>query len=395
MKNIIKIQVTGLSTERFINICRHHQIYFTGIINDSDGFKGEMIAKDFFKLKPIIKTTGVHVIILEKMGPYFTYRANRNRIALIFGFIIFIGTIWTLSKHIWKIEFNGNLFYSEETLLEFLEENQITTGSKASAINEETLETLIRKEFEEIIWVSVSLNGTRLTIDIKENDTKPLSENEEQPRDIIASKEGTIKSIFVRTGTALVKPGDKVKAGDVLVASKVSCTNESMEEKKIIYTPADADILIETINEYNDSIERSYQERVYTGEVLEQTVIRIEDKLIETSMKKCKFKHYDVVVDYASPFGKKYEYCYRYYREYKIIDKNYSDSQLKALLNENLLKYINKLEENSIQILENSVKIDIIGFKGVARGTIRQLEHAIYYKDPIIIEEIIEEKWVL
>ena len=91
-------------------------------------------------------------------------------------------------------------------------------------------------------------------------------------------------------------------------------------------------------------------------------------------------------------YGKKYEYCYRYYREYKIIDKNYSDSQLNALLNENLLKYINKLEENSIQILENSVKIDIIGFKGVARGTIRQLEHAIYYKDPIIIEEIIEEK---
>lgn len=381
-----------MSTERFINICRHHQIYFNRINNNQNGFTGEMNAKDFLKLKPIIKATAVHIKIIEKAGPYFTYKANKNRIALILGFIIFIATICTLSRYVWKIEFNGNQFYSEETMLEFLSENQITIGSKASSINEEVLETLIRKEFEEIIWVSVSLNGTRLTIDIKENDTKPLSENEVKPRDIIASKDGTIQSIYVRTGTALVKPGDKVKAGDVLVASKVSCTNESMEDKKIIYTPADADILIETTNEYNDKINRNYEERVYTGEVIEQTIIRIADKLIEIPKKKCKFKHYDVVVDYASPFGKQYEYCYRYYREYEIIEKSYSDSQLNAILEENLLKYINKLEENSIQILDKSVKIDIIGFKGVASGSIRQLEPAIYYQDPIIIEEIIEEK---
>ena len=61
-------------------------------------------------------------------------------------------------------------------------------------------------------------------------------------------------------------------------------------------------------------------------------------------------------------------------------------------MEENLLKYINKLEENSIQILEKSVKIDIIGFKGEATGIIRQIEPSIQYQEPIIIEEIIEEK---
>ena len=392
MKNIIKIQVKGLSTERFINICRHHQIYFFDITNISDGFTAKLNAKDFLKLKPTVKATGVRIKILAKNGPYFTYRANRNRFALIVGIIIFIATIYTLSKHIWKIEFNGNRFYSEETMLEFLEENQITLGTKSSNINEENLETLIRKEFEEIIWVSVSVNGTRLRIDLKENDTTALSQNNSSPRDIIASKDGTIATIYVRTGTALVKPGDSVKAGDVLVASKVSCTNESMEEKEIIYTVADADILIETTNEYYDSIDRNYTERIYTGNVLEQTVLRVGTKLIETPILKCKYEHYDVVVDYASPFGKQYEYCYRYYREYEIIEKNYTDSQISTLLEENLLKYINKLEENSIQTLEKSVKIDIMGFKGEASGIIRQLEPAINYQDPIIIEEIIEEK---
>ena len=58
----------------------------------------------------------------------------------------------------------------------------------------------------------------------------PISQDEQTPKDIIATKDGIIRTIFVRTGTALVKPGDTVKEGDVLVSSKVSCTNESMEE---------------------------------------------------------------------------------------------------------------------------------------------------------------------
>ena len=99
-----------------------------------------------------------------------------------------------------------------------------------------------------------------------------------------------------------------------------------------------------------------------------------------------------MVIDYATPFSDAFEYCYRYYREYKIVEKNYTDTQLKSLLYENLTNYINNLEENSIQILDKSVKIDIIGFKGVAKGTIKLIEPAFYYQDPIIIEEIIVEK---
>ena len=392
MKNIIRINVTGMSTERFINICHHHKIYYTNMVNKVDGFDADMNASDFYLIKPIVKSTGVRIKIISKTGPYFIYRTHRNRFALILGIIIFIATIYTLSRHIWKIEFNGNSYYSNETLLGFLEENQIYIGKKTSKINEESLETLIRKEFDDIIWVSASINGTRLTIDIKENDKAPLLENQQFPRDIIATKDGIVKSIFVRTGTALVKIGDKVKAGDVLVSSKVSCSNESMEEISIIYTTADADILIETINEYSDTIYRNYEERVYTGNSIQQTIIKLDSNLYATPMKKCDYEHYDVVVDYASPFGKKYEYCYRYYREYEIVEKNYSDSQIKTLLEENLIKYINKFEENSIQILEKSVRIDIIGFKGVASGTITLIEPAISYQDPIIIEEIKEQK---
>lgn len=392
MKNIVKIQVSGMSTERFVNISRHHLIYYKNIINTSDGFIAEMNASDFLRLKPIINSTGVRIKILSKKGMYFTYRANRNRFALIWGIIIFIGIIYTLSTYIWRIDFNGNSYYSDETLLEFLEYNSINKGLKASKIKEDELESLIRKEFEKIIWVSVSVNGTRLTIDIRENDTKPISQDEQAPKDIIATKDGIIRTIFVRTGTALVKPGDTVKEGDVLVSSKVSCTNESMEEIKTIYTVADADILIETIYDYEDIVNRNYEEHIYTGKVMEQSVVRVGNTMLITPKKNCDFDNYDVVVDYVKPFGKRFEYCYRYYREYEIEEKNYTDSQLKTILEENLSNYINFLEENSIQILEKSVKIDIIGFKGVASGTIRMIEPAIHFKDPIIIEEIIEEK---
>ena len=62
-----------------------------------------------------------------------------------------------------------------------------------------------------------------------------------------------------------------------------------MEEKEIIYTVADADILIETTNKYFNSIDRNYEERVYTGKIMEQTVLRVGNKLIETPIRKCKY----------------------------------------------------------------------------------------------------------
>lgn len=384
---MIKLELSGNFVERFINICRHHKIYFKEIHFHNNKYIAIIYAKDFFRLKEYNKETKVHIKIIEKTGFIFWYKNNAGRYAFVLGLIIFAGIMMFLSKFIWRIEINGNFHYPTEEISEYLEIEGIHKGSKISMISEDELESKIRKNFDDIIWVSVSIEGTKLTIDVKENNTVNSKADKAIPRDIVAAKDGIIKSIYVRNGTAIVKPGDVVKAGDILITSKVTCMNESNEEKKIIYSSADGDVIIEAELDYYDEIQRNYEERIYTGNEIQQRILKIGDRIITGPAFKCKYDKYDVVIDYANPFSGKFVYCYKYYREYKICPRNYTDMDMNRILEENLAKYVTNLEENSIQIIENSVKIDVVGLKGYAQGKIKIYDSAIAYQEPIIINE--------
>lgn len=386
MNNIVVIEATGSGVKRYINICHHHNICIKNIQFIDDMFSFEMKAKDYMKSKAFIKITGIKTRIINKKGIYFRLNKNRNRYGLVFGLMIFIGGLLFLSRFIWDIRINGNLYYSDETIIEYLYSKNIKKGVVA-ILDEDGLEADIRANFDRIIWVSVSVNGTGLIIDLKENNTNPNMSVLDGARDIIASKDGVIESVMVRTGTPIVKPGDTVQKGDVLVTSKVSCINEYGEEIKQVYTNADADIMINTSYSYEDIINRDYSEKEYTGNVIKENLIRIGNRELSTNFK-CKYKNYDVVTEYSTKSISLVTYGYRYYREYNIINKSYSDESLRILLEDNFNEYLNILQENSIQITGKSVKIDLYGHFGSATGNISVIEPAIAYSEPIITKQV-------
>lgn len=380
------LEATGTGVKRYINICHYHKIPLKNIKCINNTYFFEMDANDYINSKEYIKTTGIKIRILKKKGSYFFLKKNKNRYGLLIGLIIFILGLFVLSRFIWQIEINGNIYYSDEVILDYLRENNVKTGSIA-IIDDEALEIGIRDAFDRIIWVSASIDGTKLTINLKENNTNAIIAESESIRDIVASKDGVIESILVRSGTAIVKPGDEVKKGDILVTSKVVCINEFGEEMKTIYTNADADIIINTSYEYKDEINREYEEKEYTGNIMEEELIRIGNTEVETNFK-CNYEHYDIVVEYKNPSPyAPILYGYKYYREYKIIKKSYSDESITAILEGNLNNYLNILKERSIQITGNSVKIELNGLSGSAAGTINVKENAIAYEEPIISEQ--------
>ena len=386
LKKIVTIEATGMGVKRYINICHYHHISINNLKCVNNTYYFEMNADDYKKTKEYIKSTCIKTKIIKKQGLPFHLNKNRNRYGLLIGVLIFVGGLLFLSRFIWQIDINGNMYYSDEELLDYLDEQNIRLGSLAT-INNDLLETEIRGSFDKIIWVSVSVEGTKLTIDLKEENSNPILPENQEIRDIIATKDGIIDSIFVRTGTAIVKPGDEVKKGDILVTSKVICKNEYDEELKVIYTNADADIIISTSYEYKDTILRTYGEKEYTGNIMEEELVRIGNRELATDFK-CKYEHYDILVEYTSnneifPVL----YGYKYYREYKIITKSYTDEMLTNLLEENLTNYLNILQENSIQITAKSVKIDLYGLSGTASGIINVKEAAIAYEKPIITQE--------
>lgn len=84
----------------------------------------------------------------------------------------------------------------------------------ASSVDCAGIARMIRKEYDDVIWVSASLKGSKIQIDIKENsDSREIEEEEmtEEGTDLIAEKDGVIKEIVTRSGVPMVHAGDEVK----------------------------------------------------------------------------------------------------------------------------------------------------------------------------------------
>ncbi|MCI7067481.1 MAG: sporulation protein YqfD [Butyrivibrio crossotus] len=388
--NKIVISITGINTLRFINLLKQNNIRLFNIKRMSDTTECVMFAKDFKKIKSLAKITGVRVRISKKNGPGFFIFNNRNRYFLVAGLIIFIIIIlWSIQKIV-KIEIRGNEYYASTEIYEFLTENNIDYGSAVKNISCKDIEKLMLNHFDLLTFVSVHINGNTLIITVKENKTVKQEKEDETPCNLVATEDGVVVSIITRAGVPLVKAGDEVKREDVLVYSKIDYNKIMGENYGYETVCSDADILIRVNKEYKDIVNRKYEKRVYTGRIQKVKGIKINNLYLTISKEKCKFKKYDTETTYSDDrYGFKkmpVTYFYTTYREYELVESEYTDEELQNILEKKIDNYIEKLKENSIQTESKSVNIRLYSESAVAEGTITTVEPA-FKKEQFIVDE--------
>ena len=388
--NKIVISITGINTLRFINLLKQNNIRLFNIKRMSDTTECVMFAKDFKKIKSFAKITGVRVRISKKNGPGFFIFNNRNRYFLVAGLIIFIIIILWSTKKIVKIEIHGNEYYASTEIYEFLTENNIDYGSVVKNISCKDIEKLMLNHFDLLTFVSVHINGNTLIITVKENKTVKQEKEDKTPCNLVATEDGVVVSIITRAGVPLVKAGDEVKREDVLVYSKIDYNKIMGENYGYETVCSDADILIRVNKEYKDIVNRKYEKRVYTGRIQKIKGIKINNLYLTISKEKCKFKKYDTETTYSDDrYGFKkmpVTYFYTTYREYELVESEYTDEELQNILEKKIDNYIEKLKENSIQTESKSVNIRLYSESAVAEGTITTVEPA-FKKEQFIVDE--------
>ena len=118
---------------------------------------------------------------------------------------------------IWDIHFTGNETRTDEALSSFLREKGVFAGMLKKEADCRKIVKEIRTQYDDVVWVSASLDGSRLKIQIKENEDsfeKEEKKKDENAVDLVASSDGVITKIVTRTGTPQVHVGDTVKKGD-------------------------------------------------------------------------------------------------------------------------------------------------------------------------------------
>lgn len=364
IRGYLKIRIFGFSPERFINLCSKHNIFIWGLENKNNQYELYISVKDFRKLKPILRKTNTKLKIMEKCGLPFFLHKYRKRKMFFGGIILFASIIYILSLFIWDINISGNYSRTDDVILEFLNENNIYHGMMKRQISCEEVEQMIRSEYNDIIWASAQIRGTRLLIEVQENtDVGTIMENT-TPSDIIASKDCIITSIITRKGTPMVGIGSVVKKGDTLVSGRVDVYNDNGEIAEYQYYTADADIYVKTIQEYNDEFDMNYINKNYTENEKLRYYLKILNKKINILNGKISYNEFDTFTNEKQlKLGKNFYLPFILgkvqIKEYISENKKYSKEEAISLENKQLKEFCENLIEKGVQIVENNVKIHI------------------------------------
>ena len=381
LRGYVRLCVAGYSPERFLNMCCYHQLFIWGLEPTGNGYEMYMSISDFRKLKPLVRKTHAKVILQGRYGfPFFLARYRRRKLFFA-GLFICAVLLWTYSLFIWDIHFEGNERYPDTTLAEFLESEGVAPSMLRSRVDSPGILKAIRKEYNDIVWVSASIDGSRLKIQIKENeDTFPeegeeTSAEDEKPVDLVAAADGVITKIVTRSGVPQVHVGDTVKKGDILVLGRVEVVNDSREAVGYQYHRSDADVFADTQMEYTDTLSLEYQEKVYDGKKKYQPFIRLADWTVSVGSLDNKYKHSEIVTEetqmkLGENFYLPFSYGLKTAKSYSFEKKTYTEEEARQLLSLNFNRFCEDLEEKGVQIKENSVKIHLYENSATASGTL-------------------------
>jgi len=214
----VSISVEGYYIERFINICISKNILLWNIKREKSSFLYANIGiKNFKKLKEIARKTKCRLELKEKKGiPFILHRYKKRKIFLILLILLLIA-IYFASNFIWNIEVIGNEKINSEELIQDLNDQGLKIGMLKSKVNTKDIINNIRLKRQDIAWMGIEIDGTNAQINVVESSPKPDIINEDEYCNIVSDKVGVITKIVPQNGTALVKIGDIVKEGTILI----------------------------------------------------------------------------------------------------------------------------------------------------------------------------------
>lgn len=365
IRGYYELHIMGYSPERFMNLCRLNGIILWDIELREQYYTCRIAVSDYPKTAPFLQKTKVKAEIQKEYGLPFFMRKNKKRKIFFLGILLSFLFIYGMSFFIWSFTFTGNRMIRDDILFRFVNSLGVDYGTYKKNIDIPLIEEEIREYFDGISWVSVRISGTNLCVSIKENEILSQKTEKEPPvsDDVISGTNGKIVNMITRKGVPLVKVGEEVEAGTVLVEGKVPIYDNDGNIVSYDYVDADADITIRTQYPIHRKVSRYYRHKNYTGNEYTLPYIRFGQHYFSFIYKKNPYHLYDVVVSEKTnsvleEFSIPIFWGSRRYCEYVEIEDLYGEEEGSILLKQFLEQTMKELNEKGVQIIENNVKIE-------------------------------------
>ena len=180
-------------------------------------------ARDYHRLRPLVRHGGWRVRIRRKEGWAFRLRPLRRRIGLPIGAALSALLLWWLSGRIWVVQTPPALSPKlTNTLPSFLASQGVSIGRPRNGIAPNDIEFQALEHLPGVVSVNVNMDGCVAHVEVVE---RAFGEEVKPPdirlSNIVATRDGHLLSLTTLSGRAAVKAGSGVTKDMLLISGVV------------------------------------------------------------------------------------------------------------------------------------------------------------------------------
>lgn len=208
----------GGFSERFLNLCRMRGIFLWDLRSIDGVIHARTDRSGYRRIRSVAKKSGMRVRISRKCGlPFFLNRHSR-RAGLIAGVCFCVAMLCVLSTRIWSVDVVGNVSVPSEEIIGVFEQLGVRKGVAGKKININSVEIEALKRLPDLTWINMNIDGSAAVVEVRERVLSPETEENGEPSDIVASRDGQIVILRPFNGTQEQKIGNPVLKGDLIIS---------------------------------------------------------------------------------------------------------------------------------------------------------------------------------
>ena len=204
---------------RILNICMKNRIVYRDLtFNDN----GEMTLWCSHYMSYILRRecVGEKVDIKRVRAVGLPQLLNRykHRAGLLVGMIFATVLILISDNYVWDIRISGNERVTYSQLTDVLSNCGLRVGSRLSELDVDEIETYVTLRDKRVSWIAINIVGTHANVQIRETGYESSENIPVKPSNLIAARDGQIEYLELFGGNPIVRVGDTVRKGDLLVS---------------------------------------------------------------------------------------------------------------------------------------------------------------------------------
>ncbi len=272
-----ELRAAGKDGHRILNICMKNRIVYRDLtLND----EGEIILWCSHYMSYILRREcdreGIKIKRTDYVGLPRLVNRYKRRAGLFIGMVLAIILILLADNYVWDIRISGNENITYSQLTDLLSDCGLRVGSKLLELDVDEIETYVTLRDKRVSWIAINIVGTHANVQIRETGEEPSENTPVKPSNLIATRDGQIEYLELFGGNPMVRVGDTVRKGDLLVSGVWDSNHYGF-----LITRSSGKVFAKTKREFTVSVPFEYTKKMPTERKLTEKYLIFFSKEIK------------------------------------------------------------------------------------------------------------------